>query len=153
MAVLTIALGFRLIDLKQREQSVQIQTPATPTVSELLKLVNQERVDVGVDPLYIDARLNKSAQEKSKDLLLTGVFSHQDALGKHGIEKAFIYMPECKSGNENLTQNTIINDSTHAINAWVASSSHYTEMVNPKYEYTGFGISGNYIVQHFCDVD
>ena len=126
--------------------------PTPPTVDELLRLVNAERAKVGVAPLTLDERLNQSAQRKADDMTEYGYFDHVSPNdGRHGFEYIADTGIYCETDSENLTQNTLINDARHAFDAWVASEAHHSAMVDPAYDLTGFGISGNYVVQHFCN--
>lgn len=123
-----------------------------PTVSELLKLVNQERVRVGVAPLALDERLNQSAQLKADDMVRNKYQAHVNPLtGKHGYE----YIPEaglnCFYHGENLSW--FHKNAEVAVKDWKLSESHYKAMIDSQYELTGFGIAGNnIIVQHFCNI-
>lgn len=124
-----------------------------PTVAELFALVNEERAKVGVAPLVLDERLNQSAQFKTDDMLTRNYFGHNDPItGTHnGTQKGFELMgSECKSIGENLTDNSYVNDSKTAIQAFKDSPAHFKAMIDAKYASTGFGISGTKVAQHFC---
>lgn len=125
--------------------------PTPPTIAELLSLVNAERAKVGVAPLTEDVRLDKSAQRKSDDMLAYNYFGHVSPHdGEHGYQYINDVGISCKTDSENITENTIVNDTQHAVNAWINSKLHYEAMVSSNYTETGFGISGNFIVEHFC---
>ena len=121
-----------------------------PTRDELLALVNAERQKVGAKPLVMDARLNESAQAKADDMQKNNYFGHVDSTGMHG----YVYIQQKNIVNcyptENLTQNTSINDSMHAVTAWLNSPPHKAAMLKNATYSTGFGIAGNYVVEHFC---
>lgn len=122
-----------------------------PSAEEMLRLVNEERAKVGVKPLVIDERLNKSAQYKAEDMLKNNYFGHVDNQGRHGYEYIADFGKKCKFPGENITENTTTNTSKQAIVSWKNSPPHYKAMIDPRYESTGFGIAGTKIVQHFCD--
>lgn len=129
------------------------QTPPPPTGASLLALVNTERAKVHVTPLTEDSRLDASAQYKAQDMVTRNYFAHADPItGKdNGINKIFeLTGGLCSYGSENLTDNTVVNDSQHAVDTWVKSKPHYEAMVNPRYTLTGFGIEGTKVVEHFC---
>jgi uncharacterized protein YkwD len=134
----------------------QIVTPAPapvtpPTVDELFKLVNEERAKQGVAALVLDERLNKSAQQKADDMFNRNYFDHSDPEGRRGATIAYEFAPDiCGTSSENLTWGKYKNTSFEAIRSWKASKPHYDAMVNAKYVYTGLGVSGDKIVQHFC---
>lgn len=128
-----------------------------PTIARLLQLVNEERTKVNVAPLAIDSRLNESAQYKAEDMFKRNYFGHEDPkTGKHGYDIAFERTGEmCSFVSENITDNVIDADNTseQTIFNWVNSPSHYNAMIDSRYTYTGFGIAGTKIVQHFCQVN
>lgn len=131
----------------------KVVTPQPPTVSELLRLVNAERLKTNASPLVIDERLNQSAQFKADDMFTNNYFGHADpTTGKrNGLEKVWeLTAHACTYASENLTQNTQANDSRSAVKAWVSSPAHYQAMIDPEYTLTGFGISDSYITEHFC---
>lgn len=124
-----------------------------PTVEELFKLVNEERAKVGVKPLILDPRLNKSAQEKADELVKEGWDStpHVNNAGKHGYQLIGEVAPECKVGSENLaTQIT----SKRIVDSWNDSPKHKEAMSNQNFTITGFGIAKAkytyYTTEHFC---
>ncbi len=138
----------------------QTDTPVTqakvhpPAVDELLALVNKERARNGAAPLKIDDRLNSSAQMKANDEVKYGYFGHESDKSPNNRGNSRYWMIatgiSCIDSSENLTQNTTVNDAAHAVNAWIASPPHHAAMINGAYDLTGFGISGNQIVEHFC---
>ena len=123
-----------------------------PTVDELLRLVNEERAKVGVAPLVIDARLNQSAQKKADDMVKNNYFAHVSPVdGRQGYEYISDGVPGCVYGGENLRKNLEANNtSLEAIKGWNSSLPHREAMVDSEYTKTGFGISGDKIVEHFC---
>ena len=128
-----------------------IEQVSPPTVNELLTLVNAERAKVNVAPLAIDERLNKSAQQKSDDMATNNYFAHVDKNGRHGYDIAHEYAPDiCMNPSENLRLNGDINSSSAVVDGWMSSPAHRAALLDQKITYTGFGISGEYITEHFC---
>lgn len=126
-------------------------TTEKPTVDELLRLVNEERAKVSVAPLVLDERLNKSAQQKADDMLTRNYYEHVDPDGRHGYDIAHEYAPDiCKKPAENLNMASNATIASDVVFSWATSESHYKAMVNEEFKYTGFGISDNKFVQHFC---
>lgn len=134
----------------ESERAIKSQ-PAS--VKELLRLVNAERKKADVKPLILDSRLNESAQFKADDMVNRDYFEHEDPqTGRHnGLDKAVELGvgADCESVSENLHWGSE-KTSKAAVNGWVNSKDHYKAMVNPKYSLTGFGISGDKVVEHFC---
>lgn len=128
------------------------------TVESLLKSVNEERRKVGVQPLILDERLNKSAQAKSDSMMAERVLSHTDKNGKQGYTYIFDYVGDtCTYASENISLTREVNTSnTKIIDGWVGSKPHYEAMTDSKYTLTGFGIAKDdiswYVTQHFCQL-
>jgi len=125
--------------------------PQSPTIAQLLTLVNAERTKNGVAPLTEDPRLDASAQMKANDEVAYNYFGH---VSTHDGKQGYLYINDtgisCKTDSENLTENVNVNDAQHAVNAWILSSAHHTAMIDAKYTLTGFGIANDQIVEHFC---
>lgn len=137
----------------QTSQQVRVQVAQTPpTRAELLKLVNAERKKAGVAPLKEDKRLDWSAQQKADDMqkynyfghFRNGVFIGQQLIDQTGIS--------CRLDSENLQDETNLKPITPRgiVEVWKTSKSHYEAMISSKYTLTGFGITDNQTVEHFC---
>lgn len=123
------------------------------TVDELLRLVNEERAKVGVAPLVINDKLNQSAQYKAQDMFDNNYFAHKvpGTDRNNGLD----YLDSideglCRNVSENVSWNKYGNAPQSTMSSWINSPSHYKAMINPDYTYTGFGIAGDKIVEHFC---
>lgn len=153
---LLLASGAALYTISVDSQSVPSHAAVSkPTVSELLSLVNADRAKNGVAPLKEDSRLDQSAQMKADDEVKYKYFGHispadSPFAGHHGYEYINQVGINCKADSENLTENSFINDASHAVAAWIDSPTHHQAMINPDYTLTGFGINGDEIVEHFC---
>lgn len=150
-----LGLGLLSYAINQGNNPVTPQQPvSTVSVQELHLLINQERARVGAPPLGIEGRLTNSAQLKANDMVSDGYFDHVNPkTGKRGISYITDSLPgQCQYINENITDNIHSNTSESAVNAWINSPSHYSEMVSPRYDTVGYGISGTKIVQHMCDL-
>lgn len=138
-----------------KPSSIVVEPDTTPATAEsLLVAVNAERAKVGTTPLQIDERLNKSAQAKADDMRARGYREHVDPDGKHGYTLVYDYAPGlCSYSSENLyygSQDGVAVPSVVPISAWMASEKHKQAMLDSKYSYTGFGVNGNLVVEHFC---
>lgn len=134
-------------------QSVKQPVSTPPTVDELLRLVNLERQKAGVAALTLDPLLNQSAQYKAAELQVEGWDDspHVNRSGRHGYDYIGDFGKRCLIQSENLQENLSQASSVGIVAYWKESPSHYATMIDPRYESTGFGISGQMIVQHFCD--
>lgn len=70
--------------------------------------------------------------------------------GKHGYEYISEVGIYCARDSENLVGATTEEE---AVESWVKSPAHYKAMIDPTNTLTGFGISNNKIVEHFCVTD
>lgn len=160
--IAVFGLGFSFGIAKNHDDSLtsaahtqpEAQSIATPpSEAELLKLVNKERGKAGVQPLVLSSELNVSAQFKADDMANRGYYEHVDPSGKkNGVDKAFeLTGSACSYISENMVKmNPDNNTSVEAVSSWLSSPSHKNAMLDATYTYTGFGINGALIVQHFC---
>ncbi|CAG8557110.1 1414_t:CDS:2 [Paraglomus occultum] len=114
--------------------------------ASLLKLVNDERNKVGVDPLVLDARLIKAAQAHSEYQASINAITHDDPIGNLGdrIKKlGYIY--------ENVGENIAFGFTTEAsvMEAWMNSPQHRANILNPNFRHFGSGFTKNYWTQNF----
>ena len=130
------------------------------TPEELLVEVNAERAKVGVAPLQLDERLNQSAQKKADDMRIHNYYEHISPIdGKHGYSYINEYMGGvCQYSSENLNKSLITDDPVPtSSNGWMSSQAHRDAILDPKYDYIGFGSSRakditQLYVAHFCDL-
>lgn len=155
-AILSFVYLTRYTEAPVQSQNV-VSTQDTvekPTATEMLRLVNIEREKAGVAPLVIDERLNASAQQKAEDMFTHNYNGHVDPSGRHGYDIAHEKAPDiCMNPSENLywgNSSLYPSSSAGAVEGWKTSPLHFKAMTNTKYTYTGFGIAGTKIVQHFC---
>lgn len=132
------------------EPAQAIQEVYVSKQDELLILTNKERQKAGVDPLTVDEALNRSAQRKAEQMLAENNYSHVDSNGVHGYEYADDETGSCTFVSENLA-NT--NWPPAVLGTLMHSKPHREAVLDTRYEYVGFGIAGDYTVQHFCDIN
>lgn len=128
------------------------ESPKVPTPQDWLDAVNAERLKVGVPPLVLDQRLNQSAQRKANEMNLEGLDDtpHVNNQGVHGYAYAHESIPSCIVVSENLLWEYYT--TIGGVNAWLKSPEHKKAMLDPKYTLTGFGIKGEFVVEHFCQI-
>lgn len=125
------------------------------TIEGLLEAHNKERAKVGVAPLVLDDRLNKSAQFKAEHMQANSYLAHEDpATGrKNGLDLANSLTPECAVNSENIVKAGIKSTLFTAMFSWMTSKDGHREAIlDPRYDKVGFGISENYTAAHFCDL-
>ncbi len=123
---------------------------------EIIKYTNKEREKRGLDSLSENTFLNISAEFKAEDMKEEQYFSHYSASGKglsYYIQKSGY---EGSVLGENLAMGNFKNEET-LVNHWMESSSHRSNILNPKYNEIGVfivrgdfnGLSTLFIAQHF----
>ncbi|MDE6181959.1 MAG: hypothetical protein K2F59_01970 [Eubacteriales bacterium] len=100
---------------------------------EVVRLVNEERVKNGLQPLQISEDLMKTAREKSDDMATRDYISHTDPDG-------YNMATELKVG-ENISGWNI--DPSGAVYDWMNSEGHRANILNPNYKYIGVGYAKN----------
>lgn len=132
------------------QKTVQVSTPQTneEKIAELLKLTNEERAKAGVEPLVLDTTLNQSAQAKAEDMVTNNYFDHVNPVtGKSLVDLK--NNSNCSYVGENISPT---NWATAVIGSFMGSKlGHREALLDTKYDSVGFGIAGDYTVQHFCD--
>ncbi len=120
-----------------------IYIPTTPffaniATSVLLDKTNQERTYVGARPLTLNPKLNYAAQMKANDMVKNDYFSHWSPQGKspwHWIKLAGY---DYQYVGENLAIGFF--DATEVHNAWINSTTHRDNILNPIYSEVGIAV-------------
>lgn len=110
---------------------------------ELIDLINQQREEMGLDPLAENSKLNKAAYLKAVDMLENDYFSHQSPQGINPwywlSETEYVYT----YAGENLAIG--FSDSQELVDAWIDSPSHKENILSPFYQETGIAVlSGDF---------
>lgn len=143
-------VGYAQLTAKPVEAAVK-----PPTIAEMLTLVNAERAKYGVAPLKEDTRLDASAQLKANDDIANNYFAHVSPITntRNGLDAIKATGIACIWESENIHQADIsILTSKETVDGWISSKPHHDAMIDPKYSLTGFGIKGDQIVEHFCQI-
>lgn len=111
--------------------------------SSLIKLTNQQRQSLGLEPLTENQQLKQAALLKAKDMLQNGYFAHQSPEGFSPWywfgQTGYNY----RLAGENLAIGFLDSEQVHQ--AWLASPSHLANLVNPNYRETGIAVlQGNF---------
>ena len=124
------------------------------TKIDLLNLLNQNRQDLGLNPLKESGALDQAAYLKAQDMVKNGYFAHQSP---QGISPWFWFLQagyKYHYAGENLAVGFL--DSKAVYDAWFNSPSHKENLLNSHYTEVGTavvtGFEGNSIlvVQEFA---
>ncbi|MDE6182060.1 MAG: hypothetical protein K2F59_02490 [Eubacteriales bacterium] len=100
---------------------------------EVVRIVNEERIKNGLQPLQISEDLMKTAREKSEDMATRNYVSHTDPDGYN--------MATDLKVAENITGGNYT--PAGAVDDWLNSKGHRDNILNPNYKYIGVGYAKN----------
>jgi hypothetical protein len=107
------------------------------TPDNIVKLVNEERVANGVNPLKVNVELQSAAVAKSQDMIARDYFDHY-AFGETPwmfiLQAGYNY----SIAGENLAQG--YSSAEGVVNAWMNSPSHRANILNPNFQEIGVGV-------------
>lgn len=110
----------------------------TISISELQELTNKARSQNNLPAVELDSRLSEAAVLKGEDMIANNYWSHNSPKGLspwHWIEQSgYSYA----IAGENLAKN--YPDASSVMNAWMGSSTHRDNILNPKYTSVGFAV-------------
>jgi uncharacterized protein YkwD len=123
--------------------------------TEIIKLVNAERIRIGVPELEALDELMQTAQDKANDMYENGYYGHNSPVYGQPGEMIKSRIPGVKSGAENLAPWS--KTPVEAFESLLSSQRHRETMLNRKYTHIGVGIvegadSGYWWVQHFIEL-
>ena len=105
---------------------------------ELLLLVNQERIEKGLSPLKMNAKLTEAAKGKANHMMQNNYWAHFAPDGttpwKFIISSGYDYM----YAGENLAKGFV--NSSDAVDAWMDSPTHRDNILSNQYSDVGFAI-------------
>ncbi len=117
--------------------------------SEVIRLVNEIRVKNGLRTLTADWELSRVARYKSQDMKDNNYFSHTSPVYGSPFEMMKNFGIKYKSAAENIAKGQATPQAV--VNAWMNSSGHRANILNPSYTKIGVGYvaKGNYWTQMF----
>ncbi|HEY1041610.1 MAG TPA: CAP domain-containing protein [Candidatus Paceibacterota bacterium] len=152
----TLVVGLLLVQGFYLIQKSTATHDGTILASVITELTNHTRAQQEAGPVVEDPLLSLAAQAKAEDMAQRGYFSHVDPDGiapwawYDAVDYTYRY------AGENLAVN--FTDSKDIEEAWIASPTHYANLIKPQYTRTGVGLAegvykGNkttYVVQFFA---
>jgi len=110
------------------------------TADGVLKQTNAERVKAGLQPLKVNIKLAASAKFKVEDMFYNQYFAHDSPSGIAIGDLAASVGYEFIAIGENLALGNFENDED-LLNAWMNSSGHRENILNPKYTEIGVAVA------------
>ena len=115
-------------------QDVQLSSFETDVVD----LVNQERANVGLSPLTLNAALSTAALRHSQDMSTNNFFSHTGSDGSSFVERIVrAGYTNMVTGGENIAAGYV--SPSAVVSAWMNSTGHRANILNPNYRDIGVG--------------
>ena len=139
-------------DLIYPGQQLNIPTVSSSTAAyetEVVRLVNQRRVENGLKPLTQDWQLSRVARYKSQDMKDLGYFSHTSPTYGSPFQMMKSFGIAYRTAGENIAKGYASPEAV--VNAWMNSPGHRANILNSTYTHIGVGFvsSGNYWTQMF----
>lgn len=132
----------------------KINIPATDTAvtnyeNEVIRLVNKERTSRGIAPLTANWQLSRVARYKSQDMADKHYFSHTSPTYGSPFQMMKSFGISYKTAGENIAYGQTTPQAV--MTAWMNSSGHRANILNPNYKQIGVGYvkNGNYWTQEF----
>ena len=116
---------------------------------EVIRLVNQIRVDNGLKPLTYHWELARVARYKSQDMKDNRYFAHNSPTYGTPFQMIKSFGISYRSAGENIAKGYATPQAV--VNAWMNSSGHRANILNANYTHIGIGYvaPGNYWTQMF----
>lgn len=109
----------------------------TSEETELMGYVNDARKSAGAGPLQFDPDVIKTARLKARDMVEKNYFSHQSPTYGSPFDMMRQFGVVFKTAGENIAGNSTVKG---AFDAWMKSEGHRKNILNPSFNYAGYGI-------------
>lgn len=137
------------------------QNAHTPlTADDIFSLVNQQRVNSGLQPYIAAAELAKSSLDKCLDMVKGNYYAHiNPTTGMQGYEYIKQELPSAKDLSENI-EKIASDDPQLIVDRWMASPEHKAAILSTDFTVSGLSIcrdpndiyQQNFIVEHFASL-
>lgn len=104
---------------------------------ETFNLVNQQRINNGLQALKVDEEVQRVARIKAQDMVDNNYFSHNSPTYGSPFDMLNSFKISYRSAGENIAGNS---SNSAAVTAWMNSSGHKANILNSSFNYTGVGV-------------
>lgn len=111
--------------------------------NDAFTLLNDERAAEGVDALIMDGDLRAVARAHSEDMVARDFFAHENPDGESPFDRIQAAGLEYSAAAENIAWNSFPDPVATAVDGWMNSPGHRTNILNPVYTHTGMGVADN----------
>jgi uncharacterized YkwD family protein len=139
--------GQSSIGMKQAPGDPQLPADPSQFAQQVLELVNQARMNAGLQPLNENRRLSNMAMAKAQDMYNNHYFDHQSPTygSPFDMMKAFGITYSTAGENIALGQTS----PTEVMNQWMSSPGHRANILNGSYTQIGVAYYNGEWVQEF----
>ena len=126
-----------------------VDASVTAFEQEVIRLVNEIRVENGLKALSYDWELSRVARIKSQDMKDNRYFAHNSPVYGTPFQMMKNFGISYRSAGENIAKGYATPQAV--VNAWMNSSGHRANILNANYTHIGVGYvaGGNYWTQMF----
>ena len=127
----------------------QLNAAVSAFESEVVRLVNEQRVQNGLKPLTENWELSRVARYKSQDMVDNRYFSHTSLTYGTPFQMIKAFGLSFRTAGENIAYGQRTPQAV--VNAWMNSSGHRANILNASYTQIGVGYvaNGHYWTQMF----
>lgn len=127
----------------------QMDTSVRAFETEVIRLVNEQRAQNGLDPLTENWELSRVARYKSQDMADNGYFSHTSPTYGSPFTMMKNFGVSYRTAGENIAYGQRTPQAV--VDAWMNSSGHRANILNASFTQIGVGYvaSGHYWTQMF----
>jgi len=111
---------------------------ANISADEVIRLTNEKRIQNGLAPLKQNSTLSAAAQAKGIDMLNKNYWAHTAPDGTQPWKFFVDFGYKYRYAGENLARD--FSNASSAVDAWMASPSHRSNILSSKYKEIGIGI-------------
>ncbi|MGI5378482.1 CAP domain-containing protein [Streptomyces sp. CA-251387] len=122
---------------KEKTSAPVVVSAEAAAAAEVLKLVNDERAQVGCSPVSANSALADLAQDFSEDMAERGFFDHTDPTGASPWDRA-AKAGITDLGGENIARGQA--DAAAVMEAWMNSPGHKANILNCDFKTLGVGV-------------
>jgi uncharacterized YkwD family protein len=132
---------------KQQQLAVAFAKIQKERAAEVVDLVNQERLQVGLKPLVVHTNLTNMAKNKAIDMFKNNYFSHTSPKYGSPFDMMDLYNITYRYAGENIAKGQ--QSAKEVVKAWMDSPGHKANILNKNFGLIGVGYYNGYWVQEF----
>ncbi len=117
--------------------NTQTSSAMNSNEKEVFNLINQQRINNGLNALKVDEEVQRVARIKAQDMVENNYFSHTSPIYGSPFNMLNSFKISYKTAGENIAGNS---SNSGAVNAWMNSAGHKANILNSNFNYTGIGV-------------